>query len=338
MSFITQQGRALLLTAVLVAVGAVCTSNGADRPSALVGHWICNEDESNLYMGSLVRIELYSDGTGVVGVYGDRSSGISVTWKVENKRLVFLSAITGFTFNYEVSGYALTLVDNDGNIAIFVKKGMEEKYKKKKEEEAEERWLKDKERLKKEAEQITKKPEPRIEKISRYFTDPRDGQKYRAVKIGGKPWMAQNLNYQTGSSWFYDNQNSNCEIYGRLYDWNTAKTACPSGWHLPSREEWNDLVAVAGGKNVAGKALKSTYGWVMNKNGTDDYGFSALPGGARFDENFNDGSISGWWWTATEYSAGFAYQMHVLSVSDYLSCEGFNHKSYGFSVRCVKDD
>jgi tetratricopeptide (TPR) repeat protein len=130
MNFITRQGRALLFTAVLVVVGAVCTSNGADRPSALVGQWIYNQDENHSYF-DIRRIELFSDGTGVVG-YRGVSGGISITWKVENKRLVFLSAEDGFTFNYEVSGYVLTLVDDDDNIAIFVKKGMEEKKKEEK--------------------------------------------------------------------------------------------------------------------------------------------------------------------------------------------------------------
>ena len=90
------------------------------------------------------------------------------------------------------------------------------------------------------------------------FTDSRNGKKYRTVVIGGKRRMAENLNYPTqniGNSWCYDENNSNCNKYGMLYDWNGARTSCPSGWHLPSREEWNDLVSKAGGSTAGMKLL-----------------------------------------------------------------------------------
>ncbi len=176
------------------------------------------------------------------------------------------------------------------------------------------------------------------------FTDSRDGYKYKTVKIGGKTWMAQNLNYQTGSSWCYGGDNSNCAKYGRLYDWNTAKAVCPTGFHLPSRQEWVSLAKAAGGTGdygdggTAGKKLKARSGWTDNGNGTDAYGFSALPGGYR---DIADGSFDmvgglGYWWTATEYSSGKAY---YRGMSDNYGDvhEVYADKGNGFSVRCIAD-
>jgi uncharacterized protein (TIGR02145 family) len=104
--------------------------------------------------------------------------------------------------------------------------------------------------------------------------DTRDGQTYKTVKIGTQTWMAENLNYQTKKgSWCYENSTDSCKKYGRLYDWNTAKTACPTGWHLPSRQEWRILVTTAGGSESADMKLKAKSERNQNGNGTDDYGF-----------------------------------------------------------------
>jgi uncharacterized protein (TIGR02145 family) len=88
------------------------------------------------------------------------------------------------------------------------------------------------------------------------FTDSRDGQKYKTVVISGKKWTAENMNVKTGTSWCYGDDESNCKKYGRLYAWPTAaKMVCPSGWHMPTRDEWAVLTKAAGGEMIAGKKL-----------------------------------------------------------------------------------
>jgi len=174
------------------------------------------------------------------------------------------------------------------------------------------------------------------------FRDSRDGKTYRKVNIGGQTWMAENLNYKTPSgSWCYGNEISNCNTYGRLYDWNTAMTVCPTGWHLPTREEWGDLAIVAGGNGnygvggMAGMKLKSERGWFNDGNGTDAYGFSAMPGGHRGPGGyFNGAGSGGLWWSATEDDSVNAYYRDVYYDIDNLY-ESHNVKNHGFSVRCV---
>jgi uncharacterized protein (TIGR02145 family) len=192
--------------------------------------------------------------------------------------------------------------------------------------------------------QALEKASQKFDKISTYFTDSRDGQKYRAVTIGGKTWMAKNLNYQTGTSWCYGNNSSNCDQSGRLYDWNTAKTACPSGWHLPSRQEWNDLVKAAGSddKSLAkavgiSALLKSSEGGWEGSRGLDKYGFSALAGGLR-DENgrFGYTGKSGYWWSDAEYNKTYAYAKVMSYHIDYIKESDFP-KNLGLSVRCVQN-
>jgi uncharacterized protein (TIGR02145 family)/uncharacterized repeat protein (TIGR02543 family) len=173
-----------------------------------------------------------------------------------------------------------------------------------------------------------------------------DGQKYKLVTIGGQTWMARNLNYhkpgETDNSWCYENADSNCVKYGRLYDWKTAMKACPAGWHLPSRAEWDTLVTVAGGTYVAGKKLKAKSGWNdyngVSGNGTDEFGFSALPSGYRhYGGRFGNAGNQGHWWTASaEYGDIFADDRIMSYNGDYVA-EGSNLKEYGFAVRCVGD-
>ena len=181
------------------------------------------------------------------------------------------------------------------------------------------------------------------------LTDSRDGKQYRTVKIGGMRWMAENLNYKTSSgSWCYENHNPSCNKYGRLYDWKTAMTACPSGWYLPSRQDWKDLVETVGGVGKANKMLKARTGWNNNGNGTDDFGFSALPGGYRnLNGVFNEAGSYSYWWTATERTDNYAH-MRIMSYSsaiddridfndNMLITRGDINKGSGSSVRCVKE-
>jgi uncharacterized protein (TIGR02145 family) len=166
------------------------------------------------------------------------------------------------------------------------------------------------------------------------FSDGRDGKTYKTVKIGTQTWMAENLNIQTSGSWCYDYIPANCAKYGRLYTWDAAMTACPRGWHLPTTQEWDMLMTAVGGSSTAGTKLKSKS---PNWDGTDDYGFSALPGGRRLTVGsfFNLGSYGGWW-AATEYVASYAWLRVMDSGITYVS-EYADVKSYGFSVRCLQD-
>jgi len=162
-------------------------------------------------------------------------------------------------------------------------------------------------------------------------------QTYITVVIGGKTWMAENLNIETDSSWCYGNADSNCVKYGRLYVWGTAKKACSDidGWHLPSRDEWYTLVSAVG---IGG--LKSTSGWYGG--GSNESGFSALPGGYRTTPsptgfaNFVGVGDQGYWWTATE-----AYNKSPVTynITDGIVKENnLNSSILGYSVRCVKDE
>jgi len=325
MNRFTRLGRALLS---VVALAAVCVSYGQTLPAELFGQWFF-ADGYNSSDVPKKKIELFSDGTGVA------DGAASMAWKIENGRLIMLlKASVEIACDYNASDYELSLNCGNNKNTTFVKKGKMEDYKRKKVEEK-----------RKEAERIKKEAEERIRRVSDYFTDSRDGRRYRTVKIGGKRWMAENLRYQAGDAWCYNDDDSYCDKYGRLYYWNTATKVCPAGWRLPSREEWGELAKAAGGtddygkRGTAGKALKSASGWDSTGNGTDDFGFSGLPGGYRGSYgDFYKAGNRGVWWTATEAANGRSYSREMRTDYDYVTEEHEDVRINCFSLRCVRDD
>jgi uncharacterized protein (TIGR02145 family) len=160
---------------------------------------------------------------------------------------------------------------------------------------------------------------------------------FGSITIGSQVWAKKNLNCDVQGSKCYDNDPANCTTYGRLYNWNTAKTACPKGWHLPSDAEWNVLMTAVGGSRTAGTKLKSMDGWNEDGNGTDEYGFSALPGGSGdSDGSFSSVGDNGRWWSSSEVYASIAYGRIMRYY--YSGVGGGNsYKSDLYSVRCLQD-
>jgi len=173
------------------------------------------------------------------------------------------------------------------------------------------------------------------------FIDDRDNHVYKWVRIGDQIWMAENLSYNAGYvSKVYDNNSSNEAIYGRLYNWETAQTVCPSGWHLPSDIEWTQLTDFLGGDDIAGGKLKETgtIHWnIPNTDATNETGFSALPGGARRNNLFFLGLHGyGHWWSSTEYDTDNSW-FRRMSYNNKRVLRGSDFKESGYSVRCVRD-
>lgn len=202
-----------------------------------------------------------------------------------------------------------------------------------------------------------------------YFVDNRDGKTYRMVKIGDQTWMAQNLNYKGEGKdtigYCYGNNSANCNKYGRLYTWATAmgstedkcgdgkncdiseraRGICPEGWHLPSNNEWQTLLEHA---DRDAKKLKSTEGWSNGGNGTDDYDFTALPGGyaeqgdvASLPDNyFKDEGAYAIFWSSTQVDDEDhtqAYRPYLKDDNKVSEIDDNNYKGLGFSIRCLKD-
>jgi len=169
-------------------------------------------------------------------------------------------------------------------------------------------------------------------------TDLRDGQVYPTVQIGTQCWLQKNMNYNTGNSWCYEDNSSNCDIYGRLYDWHTALKVCPKGWHLPSDEEWTTLTDFLG--ETAGGKMKEagTDHWLSpNIGATNSSGFTALPGGSRgMDGNFGNPAYYALFWSSDEYMSTDALSLYLLCNNEYAE-RNISGNAYFFSCRCIKD-
>ena len=154
-----------------------------------------------------------------------------------------------------------------------------------------------------------------------------------------KEWDKAGENGQPAGC-YYDNDPSNGEKYGKLYNWyavNDPRGLAPEGWKIPSDEDWTTLTDFLGGEDVAGTKMKSISGWEDNGNGTNESGFSVLPGGYRNDNgSFYYIGKNGYWWSSTELSADDAWFRGLIYVSGSVSSHG-NYKDKGFSVRCLRD-
>ena len=202
------------------------------------------------------------------------------------------------------------------------------------------------------------------------LVDSRDGQSYQTVQIGNQCWMSENLNVgaridgdqnQSDNSkiekYCYDDNASNCKSYGGLYQWDemmnysnktTTKGICPTGWHIPSDEEWkkmelqlgmshNDVNEVAWRGTNQGNQLKGENNSVLwGSNMSSQSNFNALPGGYRYrDGDFNSVEINTVFWSSSEDGSD---AINRYLFSNYEK-EGRNYfdKSYGFSIRCIKN-
>lgn len=167
------------------------------------------------------------------------------------------------------------------------------------------------------------------------FTDTRDNEDYKWVKIGNHIWMAENLNFKTASgSWCYDDKESNCNTYGRLYNWETAKQVCPDGWHLPTDDEWKELEGTDESSKL--KEAGFIYWKSPNKGATNENGFTALLGGLRTGNGsfVLIGKVLHWW-SSAEYDATDAWER--IPVYSVAPVRRHSDKKAGFSVRCVRD-
>jgi uncharacterized protein (TIGR02145 family) len=182
------------------------------------------------------------------------------------------------------------------------------------------------------------------------FTDERDDKIYKYVTIGAQTWMAENLNFDVSGSVCYDDDESNCGIYGRLYSWHNVmdgagasslnpsgvRGICPAGWHIPSSAEWTVLTDFVGG--MPGTNLMATSGCSGGGNGTDKFGFSAMPGGSGLHSGSfrDDAGVRGFWWSAT--ASGIRRITREMTCGESgVKSDPYEAASYRFSLRCVRD-
>jgi len=174
---------------------------------------------------------------------------------------------------------------------------------------------------------------------SETFTDERDGKTYKTVKIDNQVWMAENLNFASENSWCYNDDNKNCDKYGRLYSIEAALKACPKGWKIPSDDDWDNLINNHGSKDMVGAFLKEvgTANWkAPNLGANNKGGFTALPAGKKL----TDGTYAGEGMTASFWSLlkdkKNAWGRHLSY--DAANLKGFNSPEFkAYSLRCIKE-
>lgn len=187
-----------------------------------------------------------------------------------------------------------------------------------------------------------------------------EGKTYNTVKLGTQCWLKENLNVGiringvqnqnapngTAEKYCYDDLESNCDIYGGLYQWDElmqgsttpgVQGICPPGWHLPTDAEWTILTDFLGGESVAGGKMKSTSGWYNNGNGTNSSGFAALPGGYRGDFGYyGDLYGSADFWSSSQSDSTIAWNRYLYFDNENVG-RGNYDKGDGLSARCIKD-
>lgn len=182
------------------------------------------------------------------------------------------------------------------------------------------------------------------------FTDPRDGEVYKTCKIGDQIWMAENLRFRTknGGSYAYDNDESNEKKYGRLYTWKAAKEACPPGWILPSRENWEELIDFVKDYRKQHwkdrRYIKSTLEAEESDdgmcNGMDTFGFSALHTGVQDRDGYyyyKDGEKEIYFLSSTDTS-NEVICFYLPNDEDNVSIEYLSKLGKSaFPIRCINE-
>ncbi|WP_295095826.1 FISUMP domain-containing protein [uncultured Fibrobacter sp.] len=185
------------------------------------------------------------------------------------------------------------------------------------------------------------------------FTDPRDGREYRTVGIWDQVWMGENLNYTDSAStpdlkgkrWCYDDEQEQCDTYGSMYSCEISKSVCPAGWHLPTESDWQDLLNFMTRMGVdLDKGLRAKSGWYNytghSDNGTDVFGFTALPGGIMYEANsYGNSTREAWFWYVQDCSLNEYEAMYLSSEeTNFVSSSVSGGKiTDAYSVRCIKD-
>ena len=167
------------------------------------------------------------------------------------------------------------------------------------------------------------------------LTDFRDGQHYRVVEINHKYWMADNLNFETDESWWYNNNPDLGERFGRLYTWDAAKEACPPGWRLPTDEEWSEMIRYFDPdfEYYSTTAIRDLY------YSYEESEFDAMPGGQVNELGyFSYLGAHGTYWSSTLMDTEDAFCYGFMDTSGGgMVTKYFSSTGNGYSCRCIKD-